>query len=95
MNKEEGIILNDGRLVTTFKELEGEYLKLSTDFQFIRMNLEFTDNALRKAKDEIVNLQAKLENDVKQLKAEISWLKQMNKGLVELSMEVLKGENNE
>ena len=88
MNKEEGIILDNGRLITTFKELEGEYLKLSADYQFIRMNLEFTDNALRKAKDEIVNLQSKL-------KAEVSWLKQMNKGLVELSKEVLRGANNE
>lgn len=36
-----------------------------------------------------------LENENNRLKAEISWLKQMNKGLVQLSMQVLRGEYNE
>lgn len=36
-----------------------------------------------------------LENENNSLKTEISWLKQMIKGLVELSMVVLRGENNE
>jgi len=95
MKEEKGIVLKDGRLITTFKELEGEFLKISTDYEFIKMNFEFTDNALRNAKNEIVALQTKLENDTKRLKSEISWLKQINKGLIDLSMEVLRNRDNE
>ncbi len=95
MNKEKGIILNDGRLITTFEELEGEFLKISADYEFLKTNLEFTDNACRKAKEEIVRLQTELEEEARKSSIEILWLKQMNKSLVELSIEVLRNKQSE
>ena len=102
MASKQGIILSDGRKITTFKELEGEFLKVSTDYEYVKSEFHFTDNALRHAKDEIIRLnniadanKRIYEETERKLKAEIEYLKKNNTGLVEVLLKVVnKREDN-
>lgn len=75
----------------TKSELIKECLRMNDEIFKKNRNIEFMDGTIKNQKELI----ARYEFRVDELVEKIEWLKQMNKGLVELSMKVLRGVNNE